>query len=266
MRQERYSIVHRLHQDRLEELERQSTGLEWLVCGSCIRPHPRRYFSPAEQKKPVQERKCLASSASIRICSHWTEDQQSLRQRREDADCEPRPLDFFRTDRCVHVDHEFQGFSAPCMRDLGLSFSVERQIRLLQTDDGDAIDEDAVEHVLTSPALRDIRVCPHIRLGDQAVLSSFTCRPPTGEDDPQDLIYLIMAAVGQLPEFEPSSCADCGRSWQFSIFDNLGYRLSPRYSLRLIVDDQFKAVKDPWTEEYLRKVEGGRELMKLMCF
>lgn len=183
MRQERYSIVHRLHRDRLEELNRQTSGTDWLACSSCIRPHPQKYFSSAEQKKHVQTRKCLASTASIRLCSHWTEHLQSLRQRREDADCGPRPVDFFRTDRCVHVDHEFQGFSAPCMRDLGSTFSVERHITLLQTKNRVVIDQDAVEDVLTSHTFRDIRICPHIRLGDQAIISSFTCRPPTGDCD-----------------------------------------------------------------------------------
>ncbi|KAK4493799.1 hypothetical protein PRZ48_014984 [Zasmidium cellare] len=258
---ERYGVVRRLHRDRLEQLEYKTRNTDWKACGSCVKPHPRRYFSPTERTKSVYERRCLASTAPIRICSHWTEDIHSLRQRREDADCEPRPLDFFRTDECAHVDHEFQGFSAPRMRDLGSAFSVERTITLLQTNDRDSIDEDVVEDVLTSEVLQDIQVCRHLRLGDRAILSSFKRRPPP---EVGDLADLIMAAVGYMPEFEPASCEECGRTWQFSILDNLGYRQSPRYSLRLVVDEQIKAVRDPWTEEYLRKVEGGREFTELM--
>lgn len=164
----------------------------------------------------------------------------------------------------MHVDHELKGFSAPCMRDLGSTFIVEQQITPLQTEDRDAVDENAVKDVLTSPAFRDIRVCPHIRLGDQAIMSSFRRRPLAGEDDSRHVADLIIAAVGQLLGFESSSCKGCGRDWQFSIFDNLAHRQSPQYTLRLIVDDQIKAVKDPWTKEYLRKVEGGSKLMKLM--
>lgn len=260
---ERYNIMRRLHRDRLSILERQTTASsEWLPCGVCIKLHPRRYFSPRERFKPVQNRKCLASTAPIRICSHWIEDLQSLRRRREESECEPRPLDFFRTNKCVHADHEFQGFSAPKMRDIGSVLSVERSIVLLQTEHRDGLTEGVVGVVLKSADLREIAVCNHVRLGDEAVISSFRKRAPAEDDE--DFADLLMAAVGHLPEFEPASCKDCGRSWQFSVFDNLGYRLSPRYALKLIVDEQIRSVRDPWTEEYLRKVEGGSELIELM--
>lgn len=74
---ERHMVLDRLDRDRLNIMARQERtidGTRAAVCSVCLKMHPQICFSEGQLRANYQRRKCLASTAEVRICEGWSVD------------------------------------------------------------------------------------------------------------------------------------------------------------------------------------------------
>lgn len=289
VRQQIHTVTEALTRDRLSKLAAQETfgssGFLGLTCSVCVKTHPRWYFNLFEMSQPASQRKCLASTAPIRLCEHWTENLIFLRALKKKQRLFPHlyPADSGPGYICGHPDHVITSstddFSAPRMLEVpgsggsgsgsgGGKWKVQRDMTVVLVAERSGLTLPLVREVLKKKR-SETKVCRHVNLGEdyEIVLAGLAkgakySRRITGHADSECAGGSTYSEV-YWPEFESTECEECGTMWRFSIIDTgLGHAW-PRYALKLTVVEPLVAVKDPWAKGWLSKVEGGEDLMRL---
>lgn len=262
---QRYEVTRRLDRNEVERLERmrfwRRGGGDELACGACVKMHHKSLFSRTMRGRAARERKCLAAEAKVKICEHWNEDFVTLRRMREDMLCERKGGGCWSLRKCDHPDHtsnENNGFGEPHMMDLGSGWAIDRSLVLMRSPSRELITKEILQEALRYRA--DVEICPHVRLGDPEVLDAFE---KGSKMKLEDLPEHLLRPWFHLPEFESTTCKKCGGAWQFSIFDHGKRDSLLRYALRLSVDEQLILARDPWSEEWLSRVEGADSLRSI---
>ncbi|EME41773.1 hypothetical protein DOTSEDRAFT_26900 [Dothistroma septosporum NZE10] len=256
---ERYDVSRRLRRDKTAHLLKlEDHTNDSILCSACTALHPARYFSPAQLASTPLQRTCLATEAKLRFCTHWSETLQTLRQRNEDARCKSSAAPANGEETCQDPEHYTPEGTVydppPSLRQLGGVQYVSKTIRMGHTDDYNLLTAESVKEALEKDPVAHVRVCGHVKAGDEEVVGSFERKEGLVEGNEWSV---------DMPQFEVGCCEVCGMRWQFRVKDMLG-RCVARYELQLSVEWELRAVREAWTKEWLGLVEGGDELTELI--
>jgi len=251
----RAEVFERLAKDEWNELvrseamslgqnddEQDATGSKWL-CGVCWKLHPGSYFSAEQIFVPSGSRTCMAATAKLRICDHWTEDYMSLQalcpaKRVDRKACEAKRLECSRT--FAHTAGT-TGNAAPFLhidRDDGVK--IISTYGLLRGRTGQRF---AIEDVRAALQARtNIPLCQHLCLGDFTVVETYRH---------EHQLYALPS--------DGAACAVCGASWFLKRSEAATGRAPAYYAdtLALVVTRHMDSSWRPWSDEYLHHVEGG---------
>lgn len=154
------------------------------VCSHCVRTHERSLFSWTALQKDPSVRRCIGAKYSMWVCPHQVFDHTRA--------------------RAVHAssnDRANSGATMPCYKckkkghSVGLTNGcVSLGRHLWNVTPGVTITKEDVTKALK---LFDVRICPHIRLSDPAVLEHYSpdCKAFVESD--------------KKPNYRPCSCKNC---------------------------------------------------------